>query len=94
MVPMPMSAGRVRNLRFGGGEHAPEAAPVAREIAAALTGFTLHASRSWSPSRRVPVGTADEVERMILDARPGADVGFQTLNAIQYFHRSLGHVSG
>jgi UDPglucose 6-dehydrogenase len=41
----------------------------AREIAAALTGFTVVVTKST-----VPVGTGDEVERIIREARPGADV--------------------
>jgi UDPglucose 6-dehydrogenase len=41
----------------------------AREIAAAITGFTAVITKST-----VPVGTADEVERIILDLRPQADV--------------------
>src|ERR1043166_7420366 len=41
----------------------------AREIAAALDGFTLVITKST-----VPVGTGDEVERIIREARPGADV--------------------
>jgi len=42
---------------------------VAREIAAALTGFTVVITKST-----VPVGTCDEVERIIREARPDADV--------------------
>jgi UDPglucose 6-dehydrogenase len=41
----------------------------AREIAAALDGFTLVVTKST-----VPVGTGDEVERIIREARPQADV--------------------
>jgi UDPglucose 6-dehydrogenase len=41
----------------------------AREIAAALEGFTVVVTKST-----VPVGTGDEVERVIRDARPDADV--------------------
>jgi UDPglucose 6-dehydrogenase len=41
----------------------------AREIAAALTGFTVVITKST-----VPVGTGDEVERIIREARPDADV--------------------
>ena len=41
----------------------------AREIAAALSGFTLVITKST-----VPVGTGDEVERIIREARPDADV--------------------
>jgi UDPglucose 6-dehydrogenase len=41
----------------------------AREIAAALDGFTLVITKST-----VPVGTGDEVERIIREARPQADV--------------------
>ena len=41
----------------------------AREIAAALAGFTLVVTKST-----VPVGTGDEVERIIREARPRADV--------------------
>src|SRR5213596_153223 len=41
----------------------------AREIAAVLTGFTVVATKST-----VPVGTGDEVERIIAQARPDADV--------------------
>jgi UDPglucose 6-dehydrogenase len=41
----------------------------AREIAAALDGFTLVITKST-----VPVGTGDEVERIIRQARPDADV--------------------
>ncbi len=41
----------------------------AREIAAELTGFTVVVTKST-----VPVGTGDEVERIIREARPGADV--------------------
>jgi UDPglucose 6-dehydrogenase len=41
----------------------------AREIAAALDGFTVVITKST-----VPVGTGDEVERIIRDARPDADV--------------------
>jgi UDPglucose 6-dehydrogenase len=41
----------------------------AREIAAALTGFTVVVTKST-----VPVGTGDEVERLIREARPSADV--------------------
>ena len=41
----------------------------AREIAAALAGFTLVVTKST-----VPVGTGDEVERIIREARPQADV--------------------
>src|SRR5947209_2736236 len=41
----------------------------AREIAAALDGFTLVITKST-----VPVGTGDEVERIIREARPDADV--------------------
>jgi Transglycosylase SLT domain/UDP-glucose/GDP-mannose dehydrogenase family, NAD binding domain len=42
---------------------------VARDIAAALDGFTLVVTKST-----VPVGTGDEVERIIREARPNADV--------------------
>ena len=41
----------------------------AREIAAALNGFTVVITKST-----VPVGTGDEVERIIHEARPDADV--------------------
>jgi UDPglucose 6-dehydrogenase len=41
----------------------------AREIAAALSGFTVVITKST-----VPVGTGDEVERIIRDARPDADL--------------------
>src|SRR5216683_5881543 len=41
----------------------------AREIAAALDGFTVVITKST-----VPVGTGDEVERIIHEAHPGADV--------------------
>ncbi|HEY1544205.1 MAG TPA: UDP-glucose/GDP-mannose dehydrogenase family protein [Xanthobacteraceae bacterium] len=41
----------------------------AREIAASLTGFTVVVTKST-----VPVGTGDEVERIIREARPDADV--------------------
>ena len=41
----------------------------AREIASALTGFTVVATKST-----VPVGTGDEVERIIRQMRPNADV--------------------
>jgi UDPglucose 6-dehydrogenase len=41
----------------------------AREIAAALEGFTVVLTKST-----VPVGTGDEVERIIREARPDADV--------------------
>ena len=41
----------------------------AREIAAALDGFTVVITKST-----VPVGTGDEVERIIHEARPDADV--------------------
>src|SRR6202522_840152 len=41
----------------------------AREIAAALTSFTVVVTKST-----VPVGTGDEVERIIRDTRPDADV--------------------
>ena len=40
-----------------------------REIAAALSGFTVVVTKST-----VPVGTGDEVERIIREARPDADV--------------------
>ena len=40
----------------------------AREIAAALDGFTVVITKST-----VPVGTGDEVERIIQEARPDAD---------------------
>src|ERR1700733_11590855 len=40
----------------------------AREIAAALSGFTVVITKST-----VPVGTGDEVERIIHEARPDAD---------------------
>ena len=40
----------------------------AREIAGALEGFTVVITKST-----VPVGTGDEVERIIQEARPGAD---------------------
>ena len=40
----------------------------AREIAAALTGFTVIVTKST-----VPVGTGDEVERIVREARPDAD---------------------
>src|SRR5881398_2827196 len=41
----------------------------AREIAAVLTGFTVVATKST-----VPIGTGDEVERLIREANPLADV--------------------
>jgi UDPglucose 6-dehydrogenase len=41
----------------------------AKEIAAALSGFTVVVTKST-----VPVGTGDEVERIIREARPDADV--------------------
>src|SRR6267378_713544 len=41
----------------------------AREIAAALTGFTVVVTKST-----VPVGTGDEVERIICETNPLADV--------------------
>src|SRR6195256_1395191 len=41
----------------------------AREIAAALSGFTVVITKST-----VPVGTGDEVERLIVEANPSADV--------------------
>src|SRR4030088_1117440 len=41
----------------------------AREIAASLAGFTVVVTKST-----VPVGTGDEVERIIREARPDADV--------------------
>src|SRR6516165_10548371 len=41
----------------------------AREIADALTGFTVVVTKST-----VPVGTGDEVERIIREANPAADV--------------------
>src|SRR4249920_709860 len=41
----------------------------AREIAAALSGFTVVVTKST-----VPVGTGDEVERIIKEVRPDADV--------------------
>src|ERR1700743_158697 len=41
----------------------------AREIAAALSGFTVVVTKST-----VPVGTGDEVERIIREANPSADV--------------------
>jgi UDPglucose 6-dehydrogenase len=41
----------------------------AREIAAALTGYTVVITKST-----VPIGTGDEVERIISETRPGADV--------------------
>ena len=41
----------------------------AREVAAALTGFTVIVTKST-----VPVGTGDEVERIVAAARPDADV--------------------
>src|SRR6266404_5708304 len=41
----------------------------AREIAAALSGFTVVVTKST-----VPVGTGDEVERLILETNPSADV--------------------
>src|ERR1700722_13073120 len=41
----------------------------AREIAAALTGFTVVVTKST-----VPVGTGDEVERIIREVNPAADV--------------------
>src|SRR5258708_31102368 len=41
----------------------------AREIAAALTGFTVVVTKST-----VPIGTGDEVERLIREANPSADV--------------------
>src|SRR5215469_11883694 len=41
----------------------------AREIAAALNGFTVVVTKST-----VPVGTGDEVERIIREANPGSDV--------------------
>src|ERR1700761_8826617 len=40
----------------------------AREIAAALTGFTVIITKST-----VPVGTGDEIEAIIREVRPGAD---------------------
>jgi UDPglucose 6-dehydrogenase len=40
----------------------------ARDIAAALNGFTVVITKST-----VPVGTADEIQRIIAEARPGAD---------------------
>lgn len=42
---------------------------VAKEIAAAVDGFTVVVTKST-----VPVGTGDEVERIIREARPAADV--------------------
>ena len=42
----------------------------AREIAEALTGYTVIVTKST-----VPVGTGDEVERIIREARPDIDVG-------------------
>ena len=42
--------------------------PAAREIAEALEGFTVVVTKST-----VPVGTGDEVERIIREARPDAD---------------------
>src|SRR6476660_2603384 len=41
----------------------------AREIAAALAGFTVVVTKST-----VPVGTGDEVERIVREVRPDADV--------------------
>src|SRR6201985_2243906 len=41
----------------------------AREIAKALSGFTVVVTKST-----VPIGTGDEVERIILEAKPNADV--------------------
>ena len=41
----------------------------AREIAAALSGFTVVVTKST-----VPVGTGDEVERLIRETNPSADV--------------------
>jgi UDPglucose 6-dehydrogenase len=41
----------------------------ARDIAAGIEGFTVVVTKST-----VPVGTGDEVERLIRDARPGVDV--------------------
>src|SRR5467141_4501472 len=41
----------------------------AREIAAVLTGFTVVVTKST-----VPIGTGDEVERLIREANPSADV--------------------
>src|SRR6266567_3411218 len=41
----------------------------AREIAAVLTGFTVVVTKST-----VPIGTGDEVERLICEANPSADV--------------------
>src|SRR5205823_664162 len=41
----------------------------AREIAAALSGFTVVVTKST-----VPIGTGDEVERLIREANPSADV--------------------
>ncbi|SCX23467.1 UDP-glucose 6-dehydrogenase TuaD [Agrobacterium sp. DSM 25558] len=41
----------------------------AREIAAAVTGFTVIVTKST-----VPVGTGDEVERIIREENPGADI--------------------
>src|SRR3981081_1319450 len=41
----------------------------AREIATALSGFTVVITKST-----VPVGTGDEVERLIIEANPSADV--------------------
>ena len=42
---------------------------VAREVAAALKGFTVVATKST-----VPLGTGDEVERIIREINPAADV--------------------
>jgi UDPglucose 6-dehydrogenase len=42
---------------------------VAREIAAAVSGFTVIVTKST-----VPVGTGDEVEAIIRETRPGADI--------------------
>src|SRR5438046_7547622 len=42
----------------------------AREIATALSGFTVVVTKST-----VPVGTGDEVERLIREANPNADCG-------------------
>ncbi len=42
--------------------------PPPREIAAAIDGFTVIVTKST-----VPVGTGDEVERIIAETRPDAD---------------------
>ena len=45
----------------------------AREIAASLDGYTVVVTKST-----VPVGTGDEVERIICEARPDADVAVES----------------